>query len=131
MKKIILFAILFMMFVPQTFAIFVDAININTIRTNNLVYDEVKPGDTIKIDTSFDNWGVYNVKKATIRVTEYELGISRKIGPFKGPKSDKGMLKSVLLIIPEDAKPGVYTLRMTLTTDNQVKRVRHRDFRVI
>ena len=119
------------MFVPQTFDIFVDAININTIRTNNLVYDEVKPGDSIRIDTSFDNWGVYNVKKATIRVTEYELGISRKIGPLKGPKSDKGMLKSVLLIIPEDAKPGVYTLRMALTTDNQLKRVRHRDFRVI
>ncbi len=131
MKKIILFAMLFMLFVPQAFAILVDVININTIRMNNLVYDEVKPGDTIKIDTSFDNWGVYNVRRATIRVTEYELGISRKIGPFKGPKSDKGMLKSASLIIPEDAEPGVYTLRMALTTDNQVKRVRHRDFRVI
>ena len=131
MKKIILFAILFMLFVPQAFAIFVDAININTLRMNNLVYDEVKPGDTIKIDTSFNNWGIYDVKKATIRVTEYELGISRKIGLFKGPKSDKSMLKSVHLIIPDDAEPGVYTLRMTLTTDNQVKIVRHRDFRVI
>ncbi len=131
MKKIILFAILFMMFVPQAFAIFVDTININTIRMNNLVYDEVKPGGILKIDTNFDNWGVDDVRKATIRVTEYELGISKKIGPFTGPDSDKGMLKSTSLIIPEDAEPGVYTLRMTLTTDNQVKRVRHRDFRVI
>jgi hypothetical protein len=40
-------------------------------------------------------------------------------------------LKTVPLIIPEDAEPGVYTLRMALTTNDQVKRVKHRDFRVI
>ena len=104
---------------------------IEKIRMNRAVYEFVKPGEDLFIDTSFENMGVYDVKKATIRATVPELGISRKIGPFTGPEVKKGLLKQVPLIIPEDAQKGVYTLRLTITTDKQLKRVRHRDFRVI
>jgi hypothetical protein len=104
---------------------------IDTVRMNNMVYDEVTPCDSLDIDVSYENWGVYDVKRSTIRVTVYELGISRKIGPFNGPYLDRDYLKTVPMVIPEDAEPGVYTLRMALTTNDQVKRVKHRDFRVI
>ena len=96
-----------------------------------MVYDFVEPGEDLNIDVSFENWGVYDVKKSTIRVTVEELGISRKIGPFDGPDTDGHYLKRVPLEIPANAKEGVYTLRMALTTNNQLKRVRHRDFRII
>ena len=78
---------------------------------NRVVYDYVLPGGDLFIDTSFENWGVYDVKKATIRATVYELGISRKLGPFTGPEVKKGMTKTVPLQIPELAPPGVYTLK--------------------
>jgi hypothetical protein len=104
---------------------------IENIRTNNVVYDFVKPGGNLDVDISFENMGVYDIKKSTIRVTVEELGISMKIGPFNGPDTYDEMLKRIPMVIPCDAKPGVYTMRITLTTDNEIKRVRHRDFRVV
>jgi hypothetical protein len=106
-------------------------IYIENIRMNNEVYDYVRPCEDLYIDVSFENWGVYDIKKSTIRVTVPELGISTKIGPFGWAEGDEEMLKRIPLVIPVDAEPGVYTLRMTLVTDNQIRRVRHRDFRVV
>jgi hypothetical protein len=104
---------------------------IENIRMNNQVYELVKPGDDLNLDVSFENMGYYDIKKSSIRATVEGLGISRKIGPFNGPDTSDEMTKMVPLEIPCDAKPGVYTLRMSLFTDGQLKRTRHRDFRVV
>jgi hypothetical protein len=104
---------------------------VESIRMNNQVYDLVHPGDELLVDTTFEDIGVYNIKDATIRVTVEGLGISRKIGPFIGPKVEKEMTKGVLLEIPTDAKKGVYTARITLRTDDGLIRTKHRDLKVI
>ncbi len=104
---------------------------ISKIRTNNLVYDEIKAGDLFFVNLRFENIGRQNTKYATIRVTIPELGISRMLGPFSGPKIDDVMSKGLYLEIPEDAKPGVYTIRISLSDLNGVRRTRHRDFRII
>jgi len=104
---------------------------INNIRFNDLVYDELRAGDQLFVDLQFENVGRYDTKYATIRVTVEELGISRKIGPFKGPDVDAAMSRGVLLDIPEEAESGVYTVRISLSDLSGIRRTRHRDFRVI
>jgi len=106
-------------------------IHIHTIRMNGVEYEYMQAGEQLMIDTSFENWGIYDIDSATIRVTIPELGISRRIGHFTGPEVKERLRKGILLDIPEDAEPGVYTLRMVITTNDLIKRVRHRDFRII
>ena len=104
---------------------------IEKIRTNQLVYDEVKPGELLFVDLTFKNVGRYDTKWATIRITQAELGISKKLGPFRGPEINDIMTHGLYLKIPNWAKPGVYTLRISLSDLKGIKRVRHRDFMVI
>ena len=103
---------------------------ISEIRTNQLVYDEVSPGDLLYVDLNFENIGELDTRYATIRLTQYELGISRKLGPFRGPEADEAMSQGLYIEIPEDAEPGVYTLRITLSDLDGIKRTRHRDFKI-
>jgi len=104
---------------------------ISKIRTNQLVYDTIKAGDQLFVDLSFENIGKYDTKDATIRITVPELGISRKLGPFSGPDAGDVMSKGLYLDIPEDAKPGVYTVRISLSDLSGIRRTRHRDFRIV
>lgn len=104
---------------------------VHRIRMNGLEYEYVKAGDLMLFDTSFENWGVKDIKTATIRITIPELGISQKIGPFTGPDVKERLSKGVLIELPEDAEKGVYTARITLTTNELIKRALHRDFRII
>ncbi|MBU1004571.1 MAG: putative Ig domain-containing protein, partial [Nanoarchaeota archaeon] len=104
---------------------------ISNIRSNYEVYAYVNPGDQLFTDLNFENIGRYNTRYATIRVTQAELGISRKAGPFTGPEIDEAMSHGVILDIPEDAKPGVYSLRISLSDLNGIRRTRYRDFRVV
>ncbi len=104
---------------------------IGWIRTNQLVYDEIKAGDLLFVDLSFENIGRENTKYATIRITQPELGISRKLGPFVGPEIDEVMSRGTYLEIPGDAKPGVYTVRISLSDLSGMRRTRHRDFRIV
>ncbi len=103
---------------------------INSIRTNHLVYDEVDAGDILFVDLRFENIGRRNVKYATIRVTVPELGISRKLGPFRGPDIEEAMSRGVMLEIPEYAPAGVYSIRISLSDLSGIRRTRYRDFRV-
>jgi len=104
---------------------------IGKIRTNNQAYDNIKAGDLLFVDLRFENIGRKNTKYATIRVTQPELGISRKMGPFRGPDVDDVMSQGTYLEIPKDAEPGVYTVRISLSDLSGIRRTRHRDFRII
>jgi hypothetical protein len=104
---------------------------ISQIRTNNLVYDEVRPGEQLFVDLNFENTGRRDTDYITLRVTVEELGISRRIGPMRGPDVDEAMIKGLYLDIPTDAKPGVYTARISLSDYSGIRRTRHRDFRII
>jgi len=104
---------------------------IGNIRTNGLVYDELKPGDLLFIDLQFENTGTRRTDEATIRITQSELGISRKLGPFRGPEVQQIMSRGLYLEIPDYAQPGVYTVRISLSDLNGIRRTRHRDFRIV
>jgi hypothetical protein len=106
-------------------------IHINTIRMDSQEYAYVKAGDIMLVDINFEDKGQYDINKASIRITAESLGISKKIGPFDGPGVDEAMHKGILLEIPQDAKPGVYTLRLAIDTDEGMHRIKHRDFRVV
>jgi len=103
---------------------------INNIRFNREVLPVVKicEDGQLYVDLQFSNIGRADIKKATIRVTIEGLGISRKLGPFNGPEVEEAMHKGVLLDIPKNAQPGTYTVRITLSDVNGIKRTRHRDF---
>jgi len=103
---------------------------IKTIRMNNKVYEAICPGEQVYVDMNFMNLLYQDIRKATFRVTVPELGISYKAGPFDGPEAREFMRQYVLLDIPEDAEPGVYIVRMSLTDDKGFRRTRHREIRV-
>ncbi|MBI2576027.1 hypothetical protein HYV84_02350 [Candidatus Woesearchaeota archaeon] len=103
---------------------------VGRIRTNQQEYDIIPPGGDLFVDLTFENTGRYNTHDATIRVTVPELGISRKLGPFSGPEIGEEMSHGVVLDIPDDAEPGVYTVRISLSDLHGIRRSRHRDFRV-
>ncbi len=103
---------------------------VGRIRTNQQEYDVIQPGGELFVDLAFENTGRYNTHDATVRVTVPELGISRKLGPFSGPEIGEEMSHGVLLEIPEDAASGVYTVRISLSDTQGIRRSRHRDFRV-
>jgi hypothetical protein len=127
--------------VSQTFSLTVERarldinprkkFHITTIRTNQVAHSDIRPGERIFVDLGFENLGRRDTQHATIRVTEYELGISRKFGPFSGPDVGDAMSNGASIRIPDDARPGVYTLRITLSDTKGIRRVRHREFRII
>ena len=104
---------------------------IDRIRVNNQVMDNVQAGDSLKFNVGFSNIGYEKIKKVTIRVTVPELGITRKIGPFKGPDLAKGLSKDIYLEIPDWAPAGEYDARITLSDVGGIRRVRHRYFKVV
>ena len=103
---------------------------IKKIRTNKLVYDEVKPGDLLFVDLQFENIGREDTRYTTIRITQQELGISKKLGPFRGPEANEVMSRGLYLEVPDDAEPGVYSVRISLSNLEGIRRTRYRDFRV-
>ncbi|MCF7861488.1 PKD domain-containing protein [Candidatus Woesearchaeota archaeon] len=108
-----------------------EVLFIHTIRMNNEGRPYAHPGDELYVTTGFENIGYRDLKQAQIRVTCYELGISRKIGPFTGPEVDEIQSRGVLLEIPEDAPKGVHACRLELYTDGGLQRIRHREVRII
>ncbi|MFH1510130.1 MAG: Ig-like domain-containing protein, partial [Candidatus Woesearchaeota archaeon] len=106
-------------------------LQIQTIRMNNKIYEVTNPGDEIYVDLNFANIGMWDVRKGTIRITVEGLGVSRKIGPFSGPAADQILHKGTIIAIPNDAPEGVYTMRVTINTDDGMHRVRHRDLLVV
>jgi len=104
---------------------------ISQIRTNQLVYDEVQAGDQFFVDLNFENIGRRDTRYATIRITVSELGISRRLGPFSGPEVGEAMSRGLYVEIPKNAAPGVYTVRISLSDYNGIRRTRHRDFRIV
>jgi len=104
---------------------------ISQIRTNQLVYDEVQAGDQFFVDLNFENIGRRDTRYATIRITVSELGISRRLGPFSGPEVGEAMSRGLYVEIPKNAEPGVYTIRISLSDYNGIRRTRHRDFRIV
>ncbi|HLC96339.1 MAG TPA: PKD domain-containing protein [Candidatus Nanoarchaeia archaeon] len=103
-------------------------LQINNIRFNREVIPTVRAGDQLLVDLQFTNIGRQDISKATIRVTVPELGISRRLGPFTGPETKEMMSRGVLIDIPDDALPGEYTVRMSLSDIDGLRRIRHRDF---
>ena len=107
-----------------------EKFRVSRVRLNNNEIATVKAGDQVTVSLNFENIGRYNTHYATIRVTIPDLGISRKLGPFTGPQISKEMMKDVVVDIPKDAEAGEYTMRISLSDLNGVRRTKHRTFKI-
>ena len=94
------------------------------IGTINIPADFVKAGDDLVINLDFENSGDLDLDDVSATVVIPELGIRKKVGPFDVDKSNDAS-RALMLLIPEDAEPGEYTARITISND-KLKRVRHR-----
>jgi len=90
----------------------------------NIPADFVKAGDDLVINLDFENSGDLDLDDVSATVVIPELGIRKKVGPFDVDKSSDAS-RAIMLPIPEDAEPGEYTARITISND-KLKRVRHR-----
>jgi hypothetical protein len=104
---------------------------VKQVRMNGMPDDILKPGEQLYMSTALENIGHEDIDYVTVRATCEGLGISRKLGPYDGARKDVVLSGGVLLDIPMDAEPGYYTCRATIRTDTGMRRVEHRDIRII
>ena len=90
---------------------------------------EVEPGDELPIHVAIENIGSYDIKNIKISAAILEFGEYVPCTEFEFEMRNKES-QIITLIIPEDAQPGWYDVRFTVS-DDEVRRVKHRDFLVI
>ena len=106
----------------------------NRIRTNGFVYDDaVKHGaEQLVVNLNLGNIGELDFDRTTVRATifgpegAYETGVN----VFNEWDADSIYRVDVAVDVPEDIEPGIYDVRITVETDEGIRRVRHREFRV-
>ena len=94
----------------------------------NLINDRVEAGEELLVLVSFTNKGLYDMDHSKITLIFPELALRSRIGPFDLDAGESAT-HLVPLYIPRDVRPGVYTLRATVSNDG-VTRIKHRDVRV-
>ncbi|MDP7324438.1 MAG: hypothetical protein QF632_06770, partial [Candidatus Woesearchaeota archaeon] len=102
-----------------------DEFKIERLRLSNEV---LQPGDTLVTATNIKNVGDKSTKTGKVTVVIPELGLRKRIGPFKVGKDDD-ILKQVALELPKDTPPGEYVVRITVSSQKE-RRVKHRFIRV-
>jgi large repetitive protein len=90
---------------------------------------EVEPGDELPIHVAIENIGSYDIKNIKISAAILEFGEYVPCTEFEFEMRNKES-QIITLVIPEDAQPGWYDVRFTVS-DDDVRRVKHRDFLVI
>lgn len=85
------------------------------------------PGDTMLVLVTVDNNGGKKMENARLTLLSYGLDVRDRIGPFD-LRPGKMFSTIMYLDIPEYAPEGLYDLRAVLSSEDGVKRVKHRDF---
>ncbi len=87
--------------------------------------DILKPGQRIYIALDLDNSGDFDLSNVKASAIIPELSVWRSAGPFDLGVGDS-ISRTIALDIPEDAKKGIYDLRLVFQSGN-VKRTKHRE----
>ena len=95
------------------------------------VHEEfVEPGEELIVVVNFRNMGYCEMKRLEIEAFVLDLGIkARRLGPMS-VNADGEITRDLLLEIPEDARPGFYTMRLELYNEG-LGRTKHRPIIVI
>lgn len=87
--------------------------------------DSVSRGNSLPITLHLDNYGDFDLEDVRVTVSNLELGIRSRIGPFDLDEGDE-MSRTVYVDIPTYAQSGWYDLRITVAND-ELHRTKHRD----
>ena len=99
---------------------------ISITRLGILNDDPLKPGDYLGALITFENIAGYDLKDLKLTVGIPELGLWR-IFNFRNVAKGKEITKYVELMIPEDANPRYYDLRVSISNDD-FRRTKFREF---
>jgi hypothetical protein len=99
-----------------------DELGVAGIGTN----DVVGVGEILQLNLKFDNRGNQDLKDVRISASILDLDVRNTEGPFDLDE-DEQVTKSLVLDVPEDAEPGYYYVRISVS-NNEVRRVVHREF---
>jgi uncharacterized membrane protein len=131
MKKLIVGALLLLLSLVALVALGGAEVKEEDIRVNHLFVNEEKVAISDNsyirdVIAGFDlsNLANENLEDVTLTVVIPELGIKRSVGPFD-VKKDEDTTKKVLIELLDDAPPGEYDIRFTLSSEN-FRKVRHR-----
>jgi len=80
----------------------------------------------MQLNLKFDNSGNQDLDNVKISASIFELDVYDEIGPFD-LEEDEQVIKSLVLEIPEDAEPGYYYVRLSVS-NNKVRRVIYKEF---
>ena len=70
------------------------------------------------------------MENVRIKAVIQELATVRTIGPYNIDKGDE-ITKTLYLWVPYYAIPGLYDVRVTVSSEGELLRVKHREIRII
>lgn len=95
-----------------------------------LTSGEILPiGELLSASVLVTNNAEFNFEDVTIRVTVPEMGITKSI-LIEDLRSNRDELRNLFIEIPNDAKPGEYEVRITISND-ELRRTIHREITVV
>ncbi|MFC1697689.1 PKD domain-containing protein [Nanoarchaeota archaeon] len=105
-----------------------DDLNAQSIRPVN--GDELEAGDVLITLVTLYNYGDISMKNAWITVVIPDLGVMNEEGPFK-LKSDRNEQYTITITIPEDAAPGSYPMRISISDKFGLRDIQYRTITII
>ncbi len=114
----------------QSYTIFVTELSSNLKYSNVMFDDEVaSAGDEVQLTVGLNNDGDKDLEDLEISVVIYELGVKYSSSNFDIDSNDQ-LSEQVTVEIPENAKEGVYDIRITVSND-EFSHVTHRTLRLV
>ncbi|HII30181.1 TPA: tandem-95 repeat protein [Candidatus Woesearchaeota archaeon] len=99
-----------------------------SISQARIINEYVRPGDDLMVSLSLENDGTATARDLRINVRVMELGIKEGTSVWKlKPNSEETVRLSIR--IPDEAEPGVYYLQISVSNDNDARRI-YREFTI-
>ena len=106
-----------------------ERIHINQIDFFNDI-NNIKPGEELLAYVEFTNNDNLDMKKTKLTISIPELGVYKRIGPFNLEKGDKTS-RIVSLEIPDYAQAKEYDVRIAISENGELQRLKNRFIKVI
>ncbi len=98
----------------------------DSVRMSNMRFEADRQHETIQTSIRLtSNEDYMNLLDVKVTYVIYDLGIKRTMGPFDIDMDDE-VVKKINMDLPRDTPPGEYDVRITLTNEDGLKRVKHR-----
>lgn len=92
--------------------------------------EDVMAGEQMISVIGLKNNDVRDMEHAKVTIIINDLGVRKRVGPFDLPRGQDAT-KTVYLELPDDVKPGIYDVTYIITGSDSVRRVKHREIRII